>query len=204
MLKFWKEVGKETPIRQEVGKLIGNDSDNTIVCSGTPSQIRKFSPSTAWGELLTETTDYTYNSETMTITLVVTPATGETVVASSSGEHIFNSQYAIVNSSNTADRTLEQQVFIEVEEALAKSVTVSVADYLASYGLSTNIVYLAPDNSGSPGSYGAAGAALSMGDLDNGSVTPFWVKEIIPLGDTKEKYHDIYFVANTVEHSPHL
>lgn len=204
MLKFWKEVGKTNAIRQEVGKLTGNDSDNTILCSGTPSHVRKFSSTTAWGELLAETTDYTYNSGTSTLTLTATPATGETIVASSAGEYIFQSQYAIGNSSSEGSRTLEQQIFLEVVDANAKSVTISVNDYIESYGLATSTVYLAADSDGSAGAYGSAGASLSMGDLNNGTVTPFWVKQIIPQSTAKDNYHDIYLTANTVEHSPHL
>ncbi len=43
-------------------------------------------------------------------------------------------------------------------------------------GDTSNRWYLAPDNSGSPGTYNAAGESLSLGTVDDTSKVYFWVK----------------------------
>lgn len=50
-------------------------------------------------------------------------------------------------------------------------------------------VQLAPDNAGSPGSFLAGGAALSMANISDSNVArPFWVKVTTPaVGDTMNK-----------------
>jgi hypothetical protein len=201
-LTFWKEVGKINALRSQVGYLAGNGSDNVITCSTEPSQIRLFSTENAHGLLLTDTTDYSYADGD--VTLVETPASGEFVVAISDGTYIFEDQSAQGNSADAADRTLEQQIFISVDDINATDIVVSINDYLSGDGLATSSHYLAPDDSGAAGVYGSAGASLDVGDKADGTITPIWVKAIIPEGTTMDNYHDIYLQADYNAFSAHL
>jgi len=202
MIKIWKEIGATTPIRSEVGKLVGNDSDNTFTCTEEPDEIRRFSSSEAWGILLEETTDYTY--ESATVTLVATPATGTTIVAISDGEYIFENLNATGNSDAEADRTMEQQLFIEAHEINATDINISLGDYLSGYGLQTSYHYLAPDDDGSAGTYGAGGASLDIDDMSSSTITPFWVKVILPENTAMDNYHDVYMIVYSKNFSTHL
>jgi len=192
-LTIWKEVGKTNAIRSEVGSLTGNDSSVEIVCTAAPVHVRSFSSATEHGQLLVEDTDYTISSAT--ITLDSAPATGTMVVAFSAGEYIFEDLTAQGNTAVTADRTLEQQIFIAVDDINATDIVVSLNDYLAGSGLATSSHYLAADNSGSPDTYESAGASLTVGDKADESVTPIWVKAILPENTNMNNYHDIYIKA---------
>lgn len=61
-------------------------------------------------------------------------------------------------------------------------------------------IQLAPDSAGSPGTYGAAGAALTMANVSDSNVAkPFWYKCIAPaVGDTQNK-NDIKLTVNWKE-----
>jgi len=204
-LTIWKEIGKTTAIRSEVGSLEGNDSDVEITCTAVPSHVRSFSSSTAHGQLLAEDTDYTVATATNTITLDSAPATGTLVVAFSAGEYIFQDQTAQGKATDAADRTLEQQVFIAVDDINAVGIVVSIGDYLADYGLATTSHFLAEDDGNSAAStYQSAGGTLTVGDLGDGTVTPIWVKAILPEGTNMDNYHDIYIKADYDAFSTHL
>ena len=259
-LKVYKDSACTQPIQTEVGKLEGDGATTDFVCTGYPSEVRKFSTDATNGTLLSETTDYSITDNgngTYTVSLTSAPATGETVVAFDSGEKIFADLYAIGNVSEEASRTLEQQLFIKAEDVNAQSVMVSLDDYVADtqlvegtdytvtdngdstytvnlvsapasgegaialadgsvvgtlvgdgtttsficsaeptavykyYGLTKFFYRLAPDSSGSPGTYGNPGADLDIGSISSGDVVPFWIKCIIPEGTPMSNYRDI-------------
>jgi len=191
-LTIWKEIGKTTAIRSEVGSLTGNDSDVEITCTAAPSHVRSFSSSTAHGQLLVEDTDYTVATATNTITLDSAPATGTLVVAFSAGEYIFQDQTAQGNAADAADRTLEQQIFISVDDINAVGIVVSLNDYLSGAGLATTSHYLGEDNGTAACTYQSAAGTLTVGDKADATVTPIWVKAILPEGTNMNNYHDIY------------
>lgn len=67
-------------------------------------------------------------------------------------------------------------------------------------------VYLAPDNAGVAGTYGAAGAALTManvGALGSGDTTvkPFWMKVVVPSGQPVQNKSDIKLTVNFTEYA---
>jgi hypothetical protein len=62
-------------------------------------------------------------------------------------------------------------------------------------------VQLAPDSGGSAGTFGAAGAALSMANVtDNGVGKPFWYKCTTPSGQSVSNKTDIKLTVNYTEY----
>ena len=206
-VKVYKDQAKTTPIKTILGKLEGDGTTTSFTVEGAPAEVRKYSASAPYGQLLVEGTDYSVTDNgdgTYTITLTTAPATGETVVAFDSGEPIFNDQYAIGNSTSEADRTLEQVLWLAAEGVEAKNVTVSILDLVSGAGADPAWHYLAPDSDGTgstPGTYGAAGASLNLGDIAADSVVPFWVKAVVPQDTPMENYRDVYLEISTLQFS---
>ena len=203
-IRVYKDSAKTTPIKTILGKLVGDGSTTSFTVEGNPAEVRKYSTSAPYGQLLTAGTDYSVTDNgdgTYTITLSTAPASGETVVAFDNGEAIFANDYAIGNSTNEADRTIEQQLWIAAEGVNAKNVTVSIQDLVAGAGADPAWHYLAPDNSGSPGTYGSAGASLTVGDINDGNVVPFWIKVVVPEGTAMENYRDVYLEIQSLQFS---
>jgi len=201
-VKFYKDSGLTTRLRQQIGKLEGDDSTTSFVCSEQPYHVRKYSSTYYWGLLLTENTDYTLTDNgdgTWTVTLTTAPATGETVIAISDGEYLFENQYAISNDSSEANRTLEQVVYLNVSGANLKNVVIDVNDYVSGAGTDPTWYQVAPDDGGSSGTYQAP--PLNLGDLNDGATVPFWVKVIVPQGTEKNNFHDTYISATVYEFS---
>ena len=269
-LKVYKDSACTQPIQTEVGKLSGDGSTTSFTCTGNPAEVRKFSTSAPYGQLLSEGTDYSVTDNgdgTYTVTLTTAPASGETVVAFDSGEKVFADQYAIGNSASESDRTFEQQLFVKAEDVNAQNVTVAFEDYVPDtlltlgtdysvtdngdttytvtlnsapaqgegavaladgsvvgvlvgdgsttsftctanpqqvykyVGLTKYFKKFAPDNAGSPGEYGSAGASLDLGDMNAGDVVSFWVKCVVPEGTLRENYRDIPIKISGLEFS---
>jgi len=208
-VKVYKDQAKTTPIRVILGQLEGNGTATSFTVNENPAEVRKYSTSAPYGELLVSGTDYnvTDNGDgTYTITLTSAPASGETVVAFDAGEPIFADSYAIGNSSVEADRTMEQVLWIAAEGVNAQNVTVKISDLVSGAGADPNWHYLAPDSDGTgstPGAYGDAGAALNLGDINDGDVVPFWIKVIVPENTPMENYRDVYLEVQSLQFSTH-
>lgn len=62
-------------------------------------------------------------------------------------------------------------------------------------------VQLAPDNAGSAGTFGAAGAALTMANVTDSNVAkPFWYKCTSPSGQSVSNKTDIKLTVNFTEY----
>jgi hypothetical protein len=197
-LKLWKDEAKTTALRSELGKITGNGSLATVSCA-TPDHVRRYTATEAFGKLLTETTQYTFADGVLT--MVTTPVTGESVVALSSGEYIFETLDAAGNDSLEANRVLEQIVYVESADADAVNVVISLNDYYSGGGLSVAHHFLSLDSGGVAQGYLSGGSALSIGTISSGSVIPFWCKSIIPLGTAMLNYNDIYFKGDSKNYS---
>ncbi len=206
-IKVYKDQAKTTPIKAILGMLAGNGTAKTFTVEGNPAEVRKYSTSAPYGQLLVSGTDYSVTDNgdgTYTITLTTAPASGETVVAFDNGTPIFDNMYAIGNSATESDRTMEQVLWIAAEGVNAKNVTVSINDLVSGAGADASWHYLAPDSDGNgntPGTYGSAGVSLNLGDINDGSVVPFWVKVVVPQGTEMENYRDIYLEVQSLQFS---
>ncbi|MFH5181168.1 hypothetical protein ACHHV8_36710 [Paenibacillus sp. TAB 01] len=61
---------------------------------------------------------------------------------------------------------------------------------------------LAPDVSGSAGTYGAASAALSMANITSANVgVPFWIKVTVPSGQSVQNKSDIKLIVSYTEYA---
>ncbi|MFQ8550180.1 hypothetical protein [Acinetobacter baumannii] len=75
----------------------------------------------------------------------------------------------------------QQKVFVANNDATKRYENVSVDIVDTSGSDETSYVQLALDNSGSPGTFGAAGATLTMSNITSANVgQPFWVKVTTP------------------------
>jgi len=190
---FYEDSALTTEMARSVGSLQGDGSTTTFSVSEEPDAVRIYSSTKPNGELVS---GWTYDSGT--VTLPSAPATGETAVAiKNDSVRLFRNQKVVGSSAVEADRTFEQQVWVKAVDEDLENLTISVADWVSDAGLDpTQTYYLAPDNGGSPGTYGDAGASLNLGDLSNGSSTSFWVKCIVEQGTAKNNYRDPQLKAN--------
>lgn len=208
MLEFYKESACSTAIRRQIGTLAGDGNGVDIVCTATPTHVRKFDTTNYWGNLLTISSDYNYSTATSTISMMIAPTAGSTIVAFSDGEYIFEDLHAVGNDALTANRTLEQQIFIKSVGANAVGISVEIADVLSGSYIAAADHYLAPDGtgtaSGTPGSYGTAGGTLAFGDLSDAAVKSLWIKAIVRYGTPMDNYHNIYIKSTAENFSIHL
>jgi hypothetical protein len=200
MIKFYKDSGATQRLRQEVGRLSGDGSIKTFVCSEDPQHIRVFSTAKYWGELLTSGTGYTYNSGTKTVTLTATPTASETVVAISQGDYLFEDSYVIGNSSVNSNRIITKQVYVKVTGVNSRDVMVKIADYVGAAGLSVSYYSLSNNGSTWPG----ANNEISLGDIANNEIKSFHVKVEIPQGVAMDNYHDVYLFTQSKDFNIHL
>lgn len=201
MLKLYADASFTNPIRTRIGFLVGDGSDSTMDTDGAPSHVRIFSSEFSWGNLLASPADYTYADNV--VTLKEAPAIGETIVAMSEGEYVFEDLHAVGNDSLEANRTMEQRLFVRSEDANASDVKISIDNILSSSVIDELDHFLAEDNSGTPGTYGEAGAPIELGDLASGESTSFFVKCIVPEGTPMDNYHNILIKASSENFSTH-
>jgi hypothetical protein len=205
MINIYSNASCASSLRSIVGELITNTTtagEKTIVCDGTPIHVRRYNDTYNWGLLMTETTDYTITGST--ISLVTAPSIGDTTLVISSGEYLFEKLSAAGNSTTAGDRTMEQKLYLRSEGANASNITVSIYNVFDSSTIDEEDHYLALNDGGVPGAYGAAGAELSVGNIASGATAAIWVKCIVPYDTEMENFHNIYLGYESSNFSTHL
>jgi hypothetical protein len=130
--------------------------------------------------------------------LKIAKNSGLTDIVSTDGTNPITTQHPITGS------TVEQKVYLFNNDATKYYTSVNIDPTDAVSTDESTWVFLAPDNAGVAGTYGAAGAALTManvGAAGAGDTTgkPFWVKVVTPsLGATQNKT-DIKLTVNFTE-----
>lgn len=76
-------------------------------------------------------------------------------------------------------------------------VTVEGVDLSTGSGDESTWIQIAPDNSGVPGTYGAGGAPVLLGNVNLGDVLPFWVKITVPLNNENGARQDLALRATS-------
>lgn len=212
MIKFYNDSGCTEPIRSVLGTLIGDANVADIYCGEEPSQVRRYSTSENWGFLLTPTEHYTYSTSSGTIMFIQAPAVGETCVAFSAGDYIFQGMHAVGNDADTANRTLEQRIYLKSENAHAVDLELVVKNLFEEDELhacticpiSTKDHFIALNSGSAPDTYQAGYTPLDVGDLANDAVTSIWVKAVIPFNTNMDNYHNIYLSIESENFSTHL
>jgi len=212
MIKFYNDSGCTEPIRSVLGTLVGDASVADIYCGEEPSQVRRYSASENWGFLLTPTEHYTYSTSSGTIMFIQAPAVGETCVAFSAGDYIFQGMHAVGNDADTANRTLEQRIYLKSENAHAVDLKLVVNNLFEEDELhacticpiSTKDHFIALNSGSAPDTYQAGYTPLDVGDLANDAVTSVWVKAVIPFNTNMDNYHNIYLSIESENFSTHL
>jgi len=88
-----------TRVKKQVGFLEGDGLTTAFTCTipedEEPSEVRRFSSGTSYGELLTEgaTHDWEWNDPTDQVLLDATPSVGETILAYGPGNWMFSEQF---------------------------------------------------------------------------------------------------------------
>lgn len=81
-----------------------------------------------------------------------------------------------------------KKVYLYNDDATKRYTLIVIDPTDISGGDESSYIQLAPDNAGTPGTYQAAGANLSMADINDTLGKPFWVKITTPtLGTTQNK-----------------
>lgn len=117
------------------------------------------------------------------------------VVSTGDNSNPISTQHPITGS------TVEQKLYLFNNDATKYYQNVNIDPTDAVSTDESTWVQLAPDNAGSAGTYGAAGAALTMANIGaagSGDTTgkPFWVKVISPSGQSVQNKTDIKLTVN--------
>jgi hypothetical protein len=117
------------------------------------------------------------------------------VVSSGTNANPISTQHPITGS------TVEQKLYLFNDDATKYYQNVNIDPTDAVSTDESTWVFLAPDNAGSAGAYGAAGAALTMANIGaSGSgdttVKAFWMKVTSPSGQSVQNKTDIKLTVN--------
>lgn len=126
------------------------------------------------------------------MTLKIAEDSGLTNIVSTDGTNPITTQHPISGSA------VEKQVWLFNDDNTKyySGITVTPYDTNASGGGTISEIQLAPDNAGVAGTYGAAGAALSMADIGSSGAPnttghPFWYKITTPSVASSQNMTDL-------------
>ncbi|MFH5185707.1 hypothetical protein ACHHV8_25375 [Paenibacillus sp. TAB 01] len=106
----------------------------------------------------------------------------------------------ITTQHPTTGSAQEVKVWLFNDDATKTYQGISIDPTDASGGDESTWFQLAPDASGSAGSYGAASAALSMANITSANVgVPLWLKVTVPAGQSVQNKSDIKLTVNYTE-----
>ncbi len=112
------------------------------------------------------------------------------LATSTTGNSILYDGSIVPNSSNEVDRTIEKLLYYRSGADNEQNVTINVYDLSPSAGVDpTTEVFLAPDSSGTPGTYQAP--PLILGNVAANTTVPFWIKIVVNQHDAQVSYNDI-------------
>ncbi|MDR7001543.1 hypothetical protein [Neobacillus niacini] len=117
------------------------------------------------------------------------------VVSTGDNSNPISTQHPITGS------TVEQKLYLFNNDATKYYQNVNIDPTDAVSTDESTWVFLAPDNAGVAGTYGAAGAALTMANIGaagSGDTTgkPFWMKVVSPSGQSVQNKTDIKLTVN--------
>ena len=117
------------------------------------------------------------------------------VVSTGDNSNPISTQHPITGS------TVEQKLYLFNNDATKYYQNVNIDPTDAVSTDESTWVFLAPDSSGVAGTYGAAGAALTMANIGaagSGDTTgkPFWMKVVSPSGQSVQNKTDIKLTVN--------
>jgi hypothetical protein len=130
--------------------------------------------------------------------LKIAKNSGLTDIVSTDGTNPITTSHPIAGSS------VEQKVYLFNNDATKYYTTINIDPTDAVTTDESTWVFLAPDNAGVAGTYGAASAPLSMANIGvagSGDTTgkPFWVKVVTPSVGTTQNKTDIKLTVNYTE-----
>ena len=117
------------------------------------------------------------------------------VVSSGTNANPISTQHPITGS------TVEQKLYLFNDDVTKYYQNINIDPTDAVSTDESTWVYLAPDNAGAAGTYGAAGVALTMANIGasgSGDTTgkPFWMKVVTPSGQSVQNKTDIKLTVN--------
>jgi hypothetical protein len=127
-------AGQQRYVKTVVGQA---DSGNTIQVSERPTEVRIFSPSKPWGQLINEGAGgWSYDATQNRVTLPAPLASGEKAVAFVGDVFLFESIVSngglpgfVTNTGSAADRTKEQDVIVVNEDTYTKYLNVRITSF---------------------------------------------------------------------------
>lgn len=209
-LKVYADSLLTTPVVEILGTL--SDSGNQFSVTSEPAEVRVFDSSHTYGLMLTKNTstptspgsgEWGYSNGTVYLGSPLT--TGQTAVAFSSGQRIFEGVNTVSglakflsSSADPNDRTKIQQLWLANDDSSKNYTSVQVEailDFVASAGADPFWFSLSADGSN------WISAPLSLSNITGvGSVT-FYVKCVVPQDTPVENYRDVYLKISGIEES---
>lgn len=106
----------------------------------------------------------------------------------------------IATTHSSAGSVQEVKVYIFNDAATKRYETITIDPVDSTSTDESTWIALAPDNAGSPGTYQAAGVALSVANISSANVgTPFWVKVTTPTVSDSQNKTDIKLKVDATE-----
>lgn len=139
-------------------------------------EVRIFDSTHPNGDLQESGTDYTIGSDGGGdyIEFATAPADGSVIECSTSGNRIFYDKAVVANSAEESERTMEAMYYlIETGEYEYNSVNIHIMDQVWNAGLDMDDYWIAPDSSGSPGTY----VRMAQEFTGDGTTTDFTLTE---------------------------
>lgn len=119
---------------------------------------------------------------------------GLTDIVSTDSTNPISTSHPITGSSQ------ELRLFLFNDNAAKRYESISIDPIDETSTDESTWIQLAPDNAGSPGTYLAAGAVLSMANIsDSNTGKPFWVKVTTPVVADSQNKSDIKLKVNSTE-----
>lgn len=195
-----------------LGYLQGDGTTNSFAVESEPAEVRLYTAGKPYGELLTKNTstpttpaagEWGYDSGIVYLGTV--PTSGETVVAFSSGQRIFEGVNTlsgkarfVSNSANENDRTKKQQLWIKNDSASEgyEQITVNcLLDFLSGEGADTSWITFSLDDT----TYAAG--PLTLPNIDANGSSSFWIKAVVPQNNETMNYRDLTITIDAIEYS---
>jgi hypothetical protein len=122
------------------------------------------------------------------------------VVSSGTNANPITTQHAVTGT------TVETKLYLYNDDATKYYQNINIDPTDAVSTDESTWVYLAPDNAGVAGTYGAASAALTMANIGaagsgDTTVKAFWMKVISPSGQSVQNKTDIKLTVNYREYA---
>lgn len=179
MLKFSFDSAGTTLVK-DAEHFVGDGTTTkfyfTRLAGADITEVRIFDSTHPNGVLQAPGTNYTIGNDAGGdyIEFDTAPASGSVIECSTAGNRLFYDKAVVANSASESERTLEEKYYlVETGEYDYNSVNIHIMDQVWNAGMDMDDYYIAPDNSGVPGTY----VRMAQEFTGDGTTTDFTLTE---------------------------